>query len=233
MPAPSLVRRHPQASPRLKPLPTCGTSLNHGVYSRLLPFSHLDSRCRVVQGCPHMNLQGWYHCHHQHQPTLFQLAQLGVHHPGQQALCFYCLLLSIPHSKPLPANLTSPAPLLQGWSSRLSCNCQSPHQFSQHMNPLPIAPARVPAPTPLVLYTTGRPLRECVKYQMPTAKTIWSPVEPVCFAGLCRAMLPTEVLGFAGLCQSLSTLDIPVVLSVLNPSSGKFLKHCQLCRDPR
>ena len=86
-----------------------------------------------------MNLQGWY-CHYrQHQPTLFQLAQLGVHPPGQQALCFYCLLLSIRHSKPLPANLTSPAPFLQGWSSCLSCNCQSPHQFSQHVNPLPIA----------------------------------------------------------------------------------------------
>jgi hypothetical protein len=67
--------------------------------------------------------------------------QLGVHRPGQQALRFYCLLLSIRHSKPLPANLTSPVPLLQGWSLRLSCNCQYPHQFSQHVNPLPIAPA--------------------------------------------------------------------------------------------
>jgi hypothetical protein len=88
-----------------------------------------------------MNLQGWY-CHYrQHQPTLFQLAQLGVHRPDQQALRFYCLLLSSHHSKPLLANSTSPVPLLQGWSSRLSCNCQSPHQFSQHVNPLPIAPA--------------------------------------------------------------------------------------------
>ncbi len=92
--------------------------------------------------------------------------------------------------------------------------------------------ARVPAPPPLALFTTGRPLHECVKYQMPTAKSIWSPVK-VCFAGLCGAMLPTEVLGFAGLCQSLSTLDIPVVLSVLDPATGKFLEHCQLCWDPR
>jgi hypothetical protein len=139
--APSLVRRCPQASPRLKTLPTCGTSLNHDVYSRLLPFGHLNFRCWVIQECPHMNLQGWYRHHRQHQPALFQLAQLGVHHPGQQALRFYCLLLSIHHSKPLPANLTSLAPLLQGWSSRLSCNCRSPHQFSQRVNPLPIAPA--------------------------------------------------------------------------------------------
>ena len=141
LPAPSLVHRRPQASPRSKPLPTCRTSLNHGLYLRVFPSGHLDSQCQVVQGCPHMNLQGWYCCHRQHQPTLFQLAQLGVHRPGQQALCFYCLLLSIHHSKPLPANLTSPAPLLQGWSLPLSCNCWSPHQFSQHVNSLPIASA--------------------------------------------------------------------------------------------
>ena len=77
--------------------------------------------------------------------------------------------------------------------------------------------ARAPAPTPLALFTSGRPLHECVKYQMPTAKTIWSPVKPVCFAGLCRTMPPTEVSGFAGLCQSLSTLDIPVALQFSTP----------------
>ena len=140
LPAPSLVQCHPQAYPKSKPLPTCGTSSNHGVYLHLLPSGHLDSRCRVVQGCPHMNLQGWYCRHRQHQPALFQLTQLGVHRPGQQALRFYCLILSIRHSKPCPANSTSPAPLLQGWSLHLSCNCRSPHQFSQHVNPLPIAP---------------------------------------------------------------------------------------------
>ena len=92
--------------------------------------------------------------------------------------------------------------------------------------------ARVPAPAPLALSTTGRPLHERVKYQMPTAKTIQSPVKPVSFAGLCRAMPPTEVAGFTGLCQSLSMLDIPVALSVLDPSTGKFLEHCQLRQDP-
>ena len=45
-------------------------------------------------------------------------------------------------------------------------------------------------------------------------------------------MLPAEVAGFAGLCQSLSMLDIPVALSVLDPSPGEFLEHCQLRRDP-
>ncbi len=68
---------------------------------------------------------------------------------------------------------------------------------------------------------------------MPTAKAIWSPVEPIGFAGLCRAMSPTEVLGFAGLCQSLSLLNLPEVLSVLDPSTGEFLEHCQLQQDPR
>ena len=41
------------------------------------------------------------------------------------------------------------------------------------------------------------------------------------------------VLGFAGLCQLLSLLDMPGALSVLHPSIGEFLEHCQLRRDPR
>jgi hypothetical protein len=57
--------------------------------------------------------------------------------------------------------------------------------------------------------------------------------EPIGFAGLCRAMPPTEVLGFAGLCQPLSLLDMPGALSVLDPSTGEFLEHRQLRRDPR
>jgi hypothetical protein len=67
---------------------------------------------------------------------------------------------------------------------------------------------------------------------MPTAKTTWSPIELASFAGLCRTMPPTEVAGFAGLCQLLSMLDIPVALSVLDPSTGEFLEHCQLHWDP-
>ena len=58
-PVPSRVRRCPQASPRLKPLPPFRTSSNHGNYSRLPPSSQLESRCLAFQGCPHMNLQGW------------------------------------------------------------------------------------------------------------------------------------------------------------------------------
>ena len=65
-PVHSLVRRHPQASPRFRPLPTSATSLNHGGYLRLPPSSPLDSRCRVVQGCPCRILQGWYRLHLHH-----------------------------------------------------------------------------------------------------------------------------------------------------------------------
>jgi hypothetical protein len=46
-------------------------------------------------------------------------------------------------------------------------------------------------------------------------------------------MPPTEVSGFAGLCQALSLLDLPDALSVLDPSTGEFLEHCQLRQDPR
>jgi hypothetical protein len=88
--------------------------------------------------------------------------------------------------------------------------------------------SRAPAPAPLALVTAGRPLHECVTYQMPTAKTIKSPVEPIGFAGLCRAMPATEVSGFAGLCQALFLLDMPEALSVLDSSMGEFLEHCQL-----
>ncbi len=92
--------------------------------------------------------------------------------------------------------------------------------------------ARAPAPAPLALFTAGKPLHECVTYQMPTAKAIRSPVEPIGFAGLCRAMPATEVSGFAGLCQALSQLDMPEALSVLYPSTGKFLEHRELRCDP-
>ncbi len=148
-----------------------------------------------------------------------------------------------PPPKPAGSTLLLPTPaysLFQATPRQLNfTGAPSPH--------LPIPPpsiptrepifhrahTRAPAPPPPALFTTGRPLHERIKYQMSTAKTIWSPVKPVGFAGLCRAMPPTEVAGFANLCQSLSMLDIPVALSVLDPSTGEFLKHCQLCWDPR
>jgi len=49
-----------------------------------------------------------------------------------------------------------------------------------------------PAPTPLALFTTGKPLHKCVTYQTPTAKTIWSHVEPIGFAGLTEGYYEAE-----------------------------------------
>ena len=46
-------------------------------------------------------------------------------------------------------------------------------------------------------------------------------------------MQPEEVDGFAYLCQVLMRADCPEALLVLDPSTGKFLKHCQLQWDPR
>jgi hypothetical protein len=46
-------------------------------------------------------------------------------------------------------------------------------------------------------------------------------------------MHPAEIDGFAYLCQALMHMSGLQALLVLNPSTGKFLKHCQLHRDPR
>ena len=46
-------------------------------------------------------------------------------------------------------------------------------------------------------------------------------------------MPAAEVSGFASLCQALSKLDMPEALSVLDTSTGEFLEHRQLRRDPR
>jgi hypothetical protein len=89
------------------------------------------------------------------------------------------------------------------------------------------------APAPLALFTAGQPFQECVTYHIPTAKFIWSPAEPISFAGLCKAMQPAEVDGIAYLCQALTLVGGPEALLVLDPSTGKFCKHRQLSRDPR
>ena len=94
LPVHSLVRRHPQAYPRLMPLPTFETSLNHGGNLRLPPSSHLDSRCRVVQGCPRRNLQGWYRLHRRHRRTQFYLAH-SLKQQCRDMLCHPSLIPSL------------------------------------------------------------------------------------------------------------------------------------------
>jgi hypothetical protein len=110
-------------------------------------------------------------------------------------------------------------------SPRVESNPQLPLPLPQPMLPArePVAhrtQARAPAPKPLVLFTSRRPLHECFTYQMPTAKTTRSKGEPIGFAGLCSSMPATEVPRFAGLCQALSFLDMPEALSVLDPIHG-------------
>ncbi len=79
----------------------------------------------------------------------------------------------------------------------------------------------------------GRPYHQQVKYHIPTAKTLWTSEEPLAFAQLCEAfdMKPAEVEGFAYLCEALTLEDGPELLAllVLDPATGKFLEHCQLC----
>jgi hypothetical protein len=46
-------------------------------------------------------------------------------------------------------------------------------------------------------------------------------------------MSPKEADGFAYLCAALEKVDSQSALSILDPTTGDFLEHCQLCRDPR
>ncbi len=45
-------------------------------------------------------------------------------------------------------------------------------------------------------------------------------------------MSPKEANGFAYLCAALEKVDSPSALSALDPTTGDFLEHRQLCRDP-
>ncbi len=125
-------------------------------------------------------------------------------------------------SKLHPDASTFPAPHLQGWGLHLKCS--PPLNLPARVPIAHRTRSRAPAPAPLALFTAGRLLHKCITYQMPTAKAIRSPAEPIGFAGLCRAMPAAEVSGFAGLCQALSQLDMPEALSVLDTSTGEFLE---------
>jgi hypothetical protein len=90
------------------------------------------------------------------------------------------------------------------------------------------------ANAPLALFAGCHPYHKCIQYHIPTAKATRALVEQLMFAGLRKvlAMTPKEVNGFANLCKSNYNLDIPSVLSILDPAAGKFLQHCQLRQDP-
>jgi hypothetical protein len=55
------------------------------------------------------------------------------------------------------------------------------------------------------------------------------------FAGLCTMhhMTTAETANFVALCSALSHKDNPLALSVLDPTTGNMLEHCQLQRNPQ
>ncbi len=93
---------------------------------------------------------------------------------------------------------------------------------------------RAHAKAPLALFTSSRPCCNGISYHIPTAKTLRVPEEPLGFVGLCQAfsMSPKEANCFAYLCAVLEKVDSLSALSVLDPTTGDFLEHCQLHCDP-
>jgi hypothetical protein len=94
-------------------------------------------------------------------------------------------------------------------------------------------PTRSGAPAPIALFTAGQLFHKCVTYHIPTANSVQAPAEPIGFEGLCKDMQPAEIDEFAYLCQALTHVSGPEALLMLDPSTGEFLKHCQLRQDPR
>ncbi len=91
------------------------------------------------------------------------------------------------------------------------------------------------APAPLaLLFAPGHPYHECIWYHILTDKSLCCHIKTLGFAGLCAThhMTTNDVTKFASLCTSLLQVDDPSALSVLNPSTGELLQHCQLRHDP-
>jgi hypothetical protein len=126
-------------------------------------------------------------------------------------------------------------------------NAHSPRVVSKPRQPLPppsapVLPVRDPishctrscAPAPLALFTLGQQYHECIQNRIPTAKSSCSPAVAMGFAGLCAThhMASAKVNNFAALCSALSQEDNPLALSVLDPTTGNILEHCQLRHNP-
>jgi hypothetical protein len=79
-------------------------------------------------------------------------------------------------------------------------------------------------------------LAALIQYHIPTAKTTWSQHTLAShFGRLCQALALSkhESTEVACLCARLTSLDEGHSLVVLDKETGKLLKHCQLCQDPR
>jgi hypothetical protein len=115
---------------------------------------------------------------------------------------------------PLPRVTNEPRPLIL-------TPPRSPiaHQTRSHSN------------APLVLFASCRPYHNGFSYHIPTAKSTHAPAKHLGFGGLCHAhtMSPKETNCFAFLCEALLKFNGPSALSVLDPTTGKFLEHCLLC----
>ncbi len=126
-------------------------------------------------------------------------------------------------------------------------NDHSPRVVSKPQQPLllsaaPILPVqehiahrtRSRVPAPLALFASGGWYHDCVQYCIPTAKSSCSPLVAMGFAGLCAMyhMTTAETTNFAALCSAFLLKDNPLAMSVLDPTIGNMLKHCQLQRDP-
>ena len=90
-----------------------------------------------------------------------------------------------------------------------------------------------PKVKPLALNASAGSYHHRVKYMIPTSKSAQRNEEYMDFVGLCQAMDKYDVEGFAGLFQALQDTEPPSANAVLDPSSGEFLEHRQLRRDPR
>ena len=90
-----------------------------------------------------------------------------------------------------------------------------------------------PKVKPLALNASVGPYHHQVKYMVPTSKSVRLGDEYIDFAGLCQSMTETDVERFAGLCQALQDAEPSSANAVLDPSSGEFLEHRQLRKDPR
>jgi hypothetical protein len=126
-------------------------------------------------------------------------------------------------------------------------NDHFPRVVSKPQQPLlhpaaPVLPVRVPiahctrsrVPAPLALFASGGQFHECVQYCIPTAKSSCSPLVAMGFADLCAMyhMMTAETTNFAALCLALFHKDNLLALSVLDPTTGSMLEHCQLRSDP-
>jgi hypothetical protein len=89
------------------------------------------------------------------------------------------------------------------------------------------------ASAPLALFASGGWFHECVQFPILTAKSLHTPPVAMGFAGLCAMhhMMTVETTHFAALYSALSHKDNPVTLSVLDPTTGNMLEHCQLQRE--